>query len=133
MTCSTHLILNALNYVYIPRINRALSHFQEAWNNHGLRTERGQTPNQLFTAGALRLRNAGLTALDFFDAVPDTYGIDEEGVGSLDTDDGVVVPSVDFELTDDQFQELQHTVHPLSDSDDFGIDLYIRTLEFIES
>ena len=30
----------AIHYVYIPRINRALSHFQEAWNNHGLRTER---------------------------------------------------------------------------------------------
>jgi len=124
----------ALQYAYIPRINRALSHFQEAWNNHGLRTERGQTPNQLFTAGALRLHNAGLVSLDFFDAVPDAYGIDEEGVGSPGSDEeGVVVPPLDFELTGEQLRELQAAVHPLSDSEEFGIDLYIRTLEFLEA
>ena len=83
-------------------MNIALSHFESAWNNHCLRTERGQIPNQLFTAGALRLRNAGLAALDFFDAVPDIYGIDEEGVGSHD-EEGVAIPSVDFELTNEQF------------------------------
>lgn len=65
--------LYALHYVYLPRINLALIHFVNAWNNHGLRTERGQTPNQLFTAGALRLRNAGLAALDFFDEVSGMY------------------------------------------------------------
>ena len=140
-TLKNHDLLNplvsqhicALQYVYIPRINRALSHFQEAWNNHGLRTERGQTPNQLFT-GALRLHNAGLVSLDFLDAVPDAYGIDEEGVGSPGSDeDGVVVPPLDFELTGEQLRELQAAVHPLSDSEEFGIDLYIRTLEFLEA
>ena len=140
--CENHDLLNplvsqhiyALQYVYIPRINRALSHFQEAWNNHGLRTERGQTPNQLFTAGALRLHTAGLVSLDFFDAVPDAYGVDEEGVGSPGSDeDGVVVPPLDFELTGEQLRELQAAVHPLSDSEEFGIDLYIRTLEFLEA
>lgn len=126
----------ALHYVFIPRINRALTHFQDAWNNHGIRTERGYTPNQLFTAGALRLRNAGSTALDFFDAVPDTYGIEGEGVanGSSDSDEeGVVVPPVCFELTEEQFSLLQRTVNPLSTSEEFGIDLYIQTLEYLES
>ena len=66
----------AIHYVYIPRINRALNHFQEAWNIHGSRTERCQTPNQLFTAGALCLRNPGLTSLDF---LMQYYGVDEDG------------------------------------------------------
>ena len=92
----------ALQYVYIPRINRALQCFREAWNNHGLQTERGQTPNELFTAGALRLRYAGLTSLDFFDEISDTYGIDDEqAVGEYDDDEGITVPPVDFELTED--------------------------------
>ena len=91
---------------------------------------RSEAPNQLFTAGALRLRNAGLAALDFFDEVSGIYGVDEEGVGSHD-EEGVVIPSVDFQLTEEQFQELQRTVYPLSNSEDFGIDLYVRTLEFI--
>ena len=36
-----------LHYVFLPRINQALLHFQEAWNQHHIHTERGMTPNQL--------------------------------------------------------------------------------------
>ena len=61
--------LFALQYVFLPRINKALDDFRNAWNHHGVRTERGLTPNQLFTAGMLRLKNSGLTAMDFFDHV----------------------------------------------------------------
>ena len=50
--------LFALHYVYSPRINLALQQFQQAWN-HGVRTARSLTPNQLFTSGALCLRNSG--------------------------------------------------------------------------
>ena len=47
----------------ITRINKALQLFQDSWNNHHIRTERGMTPRQLFTDGALRLRNAGRVAV----------------------------------------------------------------------
>ena len=50
----THLI--ALHYVFIPRINRALTQFKDAWNHHGVRTEKGQTPNQLFFATTATFR-----------------------------------------------------------------------------
>ena len=43
-----------------------------------MRTEHGQTPNQLFNSGSLQLQNAGLVALDFFHQVPETYGIDSD-------------------------------------------------------
>ena len=46
------------------------------------------TPNQLFTAGTLRLRHSGLAAVDFFDSVPDDYGTEEDGV-SPDNSEGV--------------------------------------------
>lgn len=58
--------LFALQYVFLPRINRSLQEFKLMWNDHGLRTERGQTSNQLFTAGMLHLRHSGRIALDFF-------------------------------------------------------------------
>ncbi len=73
-----------------------------------------------------------VNALDFFDAVPDSYGIDEESVG-LSEDEGVVVPPLECELTEEQLGQLQSAVHPLSASNEFGIDLYIRSLECIES
>jgi hypothetical protein len=58
--------LCALHYIFLPRINQALIHFQESWNHHPVSTERGMSPNQLFTSGALRLRYSGLAAVDFF-------------------------------------------------------------------
>ena len=70
----------ALHYVFLLRVNRALQHFQESWNSHCIRTAGGMTPNQLFTAGALRLRNSGLVAVYFFESVPHDYGSEEEGI-----------------------------------------------------
>ena len=93
------LHLFALHYIYIPRINQGLQQFLEAWNHHGMRTECGQTPHQIFTAGSLRLRHSGLSALDFFDTVTETYGVDSDlGVTSDETDDeeGVEVPATDL-------------------------------------
>lgn len=53
----THLW--ALQYVYQPRIQRALNHFQQAWNNHRLRTEAGRSPRQLFVRGILEQLGQG--------------------------------------------------------------------------
>ena len=128
----------ALHYVYKPRINQALKQFVAAWNYHSIRTEHGQTPNQLFTSGSLHLRNAGLAALDFFENVTDTYGVDGSGLGESivsdeDDDEGVEVPSTNLGLTDEQIAELQSVVDPLSESSEFGVDLYFRALDLIIS
>ena len=126
--------LFALHYVFLPRINRALEQFHAAWNDHGVRTEGGQTPNQLFTAGALRLQNSGLPAVDFFQMVTDDYGNEEEGIApEEDTGGGVEVPRLAIELTEEQLLQLQSAVDPLENSDDYGISLYIRTLEVLRS
>ena len=60
--------------------------FQEAWNHHGLRTMHNASPHQLYTAGALRLQRSNLQALDFFDNVDNTYGVDADFLLSLDAD-----------------------------------------------
>ena len=41
--------LYIIHYVFLPRINRSLRKFQDAWNHHSLRTEGNSTPHQLFT------------------------------------------------------------------------------------
>ena len=56
----------ALHFIYIPRINKSFSVFSEGWNNHNMRTEDGYTAQQPFVSGALRLRQSGIAALDFF-------------------------------------------------------------------
>ena len=61
---ANELHLYALHYVYIPRyiprINSALSQFRAGWNNHRIHTEHNLSPEQLFTAGVLRLQRSGL-------------------------------------------------------------------------
>ena len=66
------LHLFALDYVYLPRINRSIELFRNAWNHHSLRTAHHSSPLQLYTSGALRLQLANLPALDFFDSVDTT-------------------------------------------------------------
>ena len=111
-----------LQYIFLPRINKSLLEFKEAWNSHKVRTEQGLTPSQLFTSGALQLRQSGLSALDFFDRVTDNYGVEEEGVTPYDDAEGVEVPPCLLNLPDGRLEELKETVDPLSDSDSFGIE-----------
>lgn len=124
--------LFSLHYVYLPQINRAIDHFKNAWNNHGIRTEKGKTPQQLFITGALQLRESGLTALDYLDEVSEEYGIAEEGLAS-NSDDRVEVPAVNIQLAEEDLTELQQSIDPLSDDGDFGINLYERTVQFVLS
>ena len=43
--------LYCLHFVYLPRICKSLSEFQETWNNHQLSSEGSKTPYQLFFEG----------------------------------------------------------------------------------
>ena len=38
--------LYALEYIFLPRINRTIDHFVEGWNNHGIRTAGHHSPRQ---------------------------------------------------------------------------------------
>ena len=123
--------LFALHYVYLPRINSAIEHFKQGWNHHPIRTAHNRSPYQLFTSAALNLQQSGLAAVDFFASVDDSYGIEEEGLASDDS--GVEVPRIAFSLTDEHYEQLQQNVNPLAESSNFGIELYIQTLGFINT
>ena len=124
--------LYALHYVYIPRINSALSQFRAGWNNHRIRTEHNLSPEQLFTAGVLRLQRSGLVAMDFLENVGEDYGTDEDGLPpSSDDHSGVEVPEVGLSVESEQYRHLQQVVDPLKESNNYGIDLYEETLLFL--
>jgi len=123
--------LYALHFIYLPRINRSLEEFKAGWNHHSIRTEHNATPLQLFSAGALRLRNSGAVAVDFFDRVENNYGVEEDGV--VGNDGGVDIPENRIQLSGEQHSELQSRIDPLSDGDDFGVELYERTLDFLRT
>ena len=122
--------LYALHCIYLPRINRSLEEFKAGWNHHSIRTEHNATPLQLFSAGALRLRNSGGVAVGFFDHVEDSYGMEEEVVGD---DGGVEIPVNHIQLSEAKYSELQSRIDPLMESDDFWVELYERTLDFLRT
>ncbi len=127
----SHLNLWALQYVYLPRINRSLTEFIHSWNNHSIRTASHKTPQQLYTADRLLLQNSDMEALDYIEAVDSNYGI---GPGIVATsDEGVVVPENPIKFSDTDMQALKLAVNPLGVSENFGIDLYEQTLEIIIS
>lgn len=128
--------LFALHYVFLPRINKALQEFVATWNNHGIRTEHGKSPHQLFTEGVLRLRNSGTTALDFFDSALYSQGIESGGStpnDEQDTENAIVVPVTRLDMTEEDTGELTATINPMSQSEDYGVELYQETLHFIHS
>ena len=122
-----HLL--SIHYVFLPRINRSLRKFQDAWNHHSLRTEGNSTPHQLFTSGVLALRNAGMIALDFLENVNDHYGVDS-GHLTVDHDDGenLIVPPINIQLTQQQITSLQQTINPLATSENYGVEIYQQAL-----
>ncbi len=121
-----------LHYVFIPRINKALKEFVNSWNNHPIRTAGHKSPQQLFTAGALLLRNSQLAALDFFGSVDDEYGIDPEGPLSSQ-ESSVSVPESRLNFSDSDISTLQANVNPFVASENFGIDLYEMALTLISN
>ena len=51
--------LFCLHYVFLPRINRHLDSWKEAWVTHPLRSKHSMTPEQLWTSGLLGISRSG--------------------------------------------------------------------------
>ena len=123
------LHLFTIHYVFLPRINRSLRKFKDAWNYHSLRMEGNSTPHQLFISGILALRNAGIIALDFLEDINDHYGIDSEYLTvDHDEDENIVIPPINIQLTQQQIAFLQQTINPLATSENYGIEIYQQAL-----
>lgn len=121
--------LYALEYVYLPRINRAIDCFLQGWNSHGIRTAQHLCPQQLFTQGVLRLHHSGLVALDFMDNVGQSYGVDPDGPRSLDENLAAVrVPENTLHFSDEVLTRLHASVDPLAETNNHGIELYEHAL-----
>ena len=60
------------------------------------------------------------------------YGIDSDlGVPDCGEDEeGVEVPPTELDLSPENISELQSIVNPLSECEEFGIDLFMQTLHY---
>ena len=128
--------LFSLQYIYIPRVNRALDYFTSQWNNHPMATERNKSPLQTWTAGFYRFAESNYTVvrdvLDVDNTDFNTYGIDDHGPSpQIETNNNVVVPATSIELNLEETQSLEDQIFPLMEDNDNGIQLYERTIVFV--
>ena len=124
--------LFALHYVFIPRLNKSLEGFVQSSNSHSFRTEHGHSPNQLFTAGELLSHDSfGRQYVDGEQIDESSYGIDEAGLAG--SDEEIVIPQSKVVLSTQQEDSLKRSINPLADSDNYGIEIYEQTLDFLRS
>lgn len=114
--------LYSLAFVFLPRIRTSAESFKESWNNHRLRTERHRTPLQLWTNGFL----AGLGPQQLPQTVSPEDIINYEGGDDIVTNNNVIVPRTNIQLTIEQTAQLQNLVpDPLAEDDNFGVQHYL--------
>lgn len=113
-----------LHYVYLPRIKQSLKQFINEWNHHSLRTERNNSPMQLWQSGIIAIN---CTENDDDNINPETYGIDDYGpISDIQTCNNVIVPENELNLTNNQLELIAQMVsNPQIDDGYYGIKHYL--------
>ena len=122
--------LFALHLVFIPRINKALDEFCEAFNHHKVRTEGNWSPYQMWTNGMFHADNPlshGL--LDEEPSEMEIYGNDPQGPSPTERDYHVVIDPVDLSHGDLLKSFVFEHLDPLRPSTEMGADIYTEALE----
>ena len=120
--------LFALHFIYLTRIIFALQQFAEGWNSHGIKTEHGLSPNQLFTAGVLQLLSVKFNHIRIM--------IIMELMKMTLMKLKITMKECQFhilqwQLSDEQFRELQLLVNSHANDDNYGINLYQQVSEYL--
>lgn len=119
-----------LHFIYMPRVQRATAEFHNQWNNHGLSTQGGQTPLQLWQRGVLT--STCSSAIQDIFAVNDTMEMNEEIPSHFETENNVVVPVNRFNINSTHMNIIQHNINPLREDGNHGIELFSELLNFLK-
>ncbi len=111
--------LYCLQYVYVAKINSALTMFSDGWNCHALTTEHSMTPCHMFTAGTLMSGRGLVLPLNFSS---ENVDFDAEAVN---------VPPTNCPLNAHQLNMLERTVNELAPDENYGIEQYDHVRDFV--
>ena len=125
--------LFTLQYVFLGRINTALTEWMHCFNNHPLQTEHSWSPNQMWLNGMMNSCNP-LANGDLDDDPEDVtfYGEDTGHSPFEESDNNVEVsPAQISNVTTEVTNHLSNSVNPLEESSCFGVDVYVQALEIV--
>lgn len=124
----------ALHFVFMPRVNRSLVEFWDGWNHHPVRTEKNRSPLAIWTEGFYNHTGADTDILDMTESDINLYGVDFDGpTPELQTNNNIKVPEIDINLSPICEQYIQDNFDPLENDGNFGIDIYRRLVQYLET
>ena len=85
---------------------------------------------QMFTKEMVKLSQTNLPALDFFESVPELYGMEDEDFVP-ESDCHVSIPPLDVDLDKETLEVLKCEVDPLLESSCHGVDLHQHALQIV--
>ena len=99
----------SLHLVFLKLINDSLQEFVNQWNYHGISTERGSSPLQLWTESILRSATESNSTLDDILVNEEVISYELQGEDEFENDQvGVVVPQSSLNLSEDQLAYVQN-------------------------
>lgn len=121
-------------YHFILCIHRKLTNLWKKWNYHGLSTEGGSSPLQLWTEGILRTALDKNSPLDVILTEDELfrYGVDEDDSFVAEEDQEVVVPSSNLPLSGSQLDHL-HSLVPTNLRKDERIPKYVELVGVVHA
>ena len=125
-----HLL--SLHLVFLKEINKSLEEFTRQWNYHGLSTEGGTSPLQLWTEGILRTGNDRNSPFDVVLTEEELfwYGVDEDDSSFSEEDQDIVLPRSNLPLSDDQLDHF-HSLVPTNLKKDERIPKYVELVDVV--
>ena len=119
-----------LSFVFLPRVNRHLKQFVDAWNEHQMRTEGNMAPTQNW------IHSSELYDHCSDDISPD-FSIDWNGpmpsrrYSSSGEGEGIQIPEIQLHLNEAEEEYLVRNIDPLGQSENFGCDIFFTDIQVL--
>ena len=126
----------ALHFVFLPRIQKSLDAFKNAWKDHPMSTEKSQTPFQIWTLGMIDCNNENQRAVrDFLrNEHVQTFGAEGDITPDEPDEDKVEVRRIDIgEKQDEILAYLKEKFDPFYEDNNNGINLFVQVKEEVTS
>ena len=121
------LHIAVLHYVYLPKINEKLELWRNAWSRHCMRTVKS-SPVRLWVSGQLQ----NPVVIELSSAELQSYGA-EGGLDEERVEDRRPILEAPGALSQQCFEILRNQVPSNWTSSNYGIDVYLTVLDFIEN
>lgn len=121
-----------LQYVFLPRIDRALKQWMDVHNNHRVRTENNRTPNMMWFQSLVQGDSQQYTSIRNVEQPPQAEITDAARRLQLTEDESSYQsPRYPCPISEEHLQQLRTAVDVHRDSTSHGLDIFGDVMQFV--